>query len=137
MENLVDFYLKQLKDTNNAGKVLYTFYVSLFNAKPNMSVLKQFHRMNKVYGRYRVFFALIDIHDSHVSRGKQFITENPYPLIVHVIKSSVRSEYAGEMESNKRSLDGYIEEFKKHIEQKKIFDIPDSFEGDECQDKNN
>lgn len=130
MENLVDFYLAKLKDTNGAGEILHTFYGALFNAKWNTATLKQFHMMTRTYGRYRVFFALIDIHDSHVSRGKKFITDNPYPLIVHVIKNSLKSEYAGEMESNKRNLDGYIKEFKRHIAEKKDFDVPESFEGD-------
>jgi len=128
MENLVDFYLAKLKDTNKAGEILYLFYGKLFNAKWTPATLKQFHRITRTYGRYRVFFALIDIYDSHTSRGKKFITENPYPLIVHVIKSSLKKEYEGEMESNKRNLEGYIEEFKRHVKEQKSFEVPDNFE---------
>lgn len=127
MDNLVDFYLAKIKDTNNAGEHLYKLYNTLFNAKWSQSTLMQFHRMTRTYGRYRVFFALLDIYDSYVSRKKKFITENPYPLIVHVIKNSLKEEYEGDIEKDSRNLSKYIEEVKKHLKEKKIFIVPDNF----------
>jgi hypothetical protein len=60
-ENLSEFYYEQLKDTTNPALVLCRFYDELFSKHHGKSEIIMFNRLLKLYGRFTVYFALLDV----------------------------------------------------------------------------
>lgn len=127
MENLVDLYLSKLKSTDNAGKTLYNFFRALFNTKWDLSAQKQFHKLVRVYGRYRVFFALVSVYDSY--HDKDFRDKSkPYPLIAYFIKKDLKLEYEKQLEESRENLKRYMKEYEEYLDRKEEVKVADTFE---------
>lgn len=63
-ENLADEYLTKLASTfEDAGIILTQFYSKAFDYPFDRRMIGQFGKLVKMYGRYTVFFSLVDIYE--------------------------------------------------------------------------
>jgi len=85
MENIAEIYLEKLENVeSDPGKILYALYLALFDMNYSVKSLRIFRKLNKIYGRRNVYFALLQMHDSYY--GKEIDHTNIYPLIAFFIK---------------------------------------------------
>jgi len=128
MENLVDITLEKLKDSTNPGRILCELWIQLFSVRFSPQLVQQFHRLGRLYGRYRVFFAIINLSDTYYGRYETITANNPYALIAHLCKVEVKDSYASQMESSEDTLSTYVEAYREKVNSKERIDMPQSFE---------
>lgn len=115
MENLVDRTAEKLKDSTAPGNVLCELWIALFRAKPNQALYQQFRRLNEVYGRHRVFFAIIRIADSYFGKTEEITIDSPYALVAHIANAEFKETYKREAFSQYEDLSKYVEAYKEKV----------------------
>lgn len=128
MENLVDKTLNELKTTTNPGKILCHLWTELFNTRFTPELVQQFHRLVRIYGRYRAFFAVVKLSDRFYGREYEVTVENPYSLIAYFANEIVKRDYAGELNKGEESLSEYIKEYNKVRTSNRQVSLPENFE---------
>ena len=131
MENLVDKTLNELKTTTNPGKILCHQWTELFNTRFTPELVQQFHRLVRIYGRYRAFFAVVKLSDRFYGREYEVTVENPYSLIAYFANEIVKRDYAGELNKGEESLSEYIKEYNKVRTSNRQVSLPENFEGND------
>jgi len=62
MENLLELYWEKLeKEASRPGNVITRFYSALFDVPTNKSQIIMFNKLIKLYGRYIVFYSVLDL----------------------------------------------------------------------------
>ena len=79
-ENLSDLYYERLSSTTNPGTVLARFMGELIDRPINKSHIIMMNKMVKNYGRFLVFFSILDLSDV------RDLGENIYPLMSAICK---------------------------------------------------
>ncbi len=60
-ESLTDYYLEELKKSNNKVQTLVSFYKSIFDiTEVDKNIYIKFSRLYKIYGYKNIFMALLD-----------------------------------------------------------------------------
>jgi hypothetical protein len=114
-ENVSEFYYEQLKDTTNPALVLSRLFGALFNRDYGRSEVILFNRLLKIYGRFTVYFSLLDM-----TSMTEINFDNIYGLISYFAKKRIEQKY-GILVIETRSLDKEVGTLEKLIaKQKKI-----------------
>jgi len=114
MENLLDFHYERLeKDGSRPGNVITSFYGDLFDKKPGRKEVIMFNSLIKVYGRYIVFFAVLDL-----TNVKKLDHDNLYGLLHSICRnrferSHPRSTLQSSIKLNTTSLKKLGDKIKK------------------------
>jgi hypothetical protein len=62
-ENLAEEFITKLASTEDSGNILTQFYSRAFDFPFDGRMIGMFRKLIKMYGRYTVFFSLIDIYE--------------------------------------------------------------------------
>lgn len=123
-ENNSEFYYEKLKDSEKPGTVIAAFYCSLYNVPTSKQLVFMCNKLLSVFGRFTVFFALIDMAGSYPT------VENAYPLWYTICKRKFEAAHGDVFSRSHESLDGFLSSLDKELAQlkrrKKELDIPSS-----------
>jgi len=108
MENTVEFYYEKLKGTTNPGTVLAVWFGSLYSVDASKSIIIMCNRLIKVFGRFTVFFAILDMAGSYPE-----LSENMYPLLYTICKRKFETAHSDSTIQSHESLDKYVAEMEK------------------------
>lgn len=124
MENIAEFYYEQLKSTNNAGQLLMQFYGELTGKTTSKADVIMFNKLIKVFGRFTVFFATMELGKREASQ----ITDTPYALIYTICKGRFENEFNSISPASSIDLNKELSYMEKEIERVKRAKIklPDS-----------
>ena len=128
MENLLGKALTKLKKTTAPGTILNELYQQLFRCRYSKSTHKQFHKLARDYGRYRVYFALVKMSDSYYGREEMLNTNNPYPLITTIIRNDLEKQLAIEIAKEENLLQTYVDNYIRSLKTREKVHLPDTFE---------
>jgi len=112
-ENLAEFYYEKLHDTVNPALVLSQFYGNLFSKEYGRSEIIMFNRLLKLYGRFTIYFSLLDMHSMTEIRF-----ENVYGLISYFAKKRLEQKY-GVLSFYYKNLDREVTSIEKLIEKQR------------------
>lgn len=112
-ENLSEFYYEQLKTTTNPALVLGRFYEALFDRKYTRSEIITFNRLLKVYGRFMLYFSLLDM-----TSMPDINFDNIYGLISYFAKRRLEQKFGISMQEVK-DLNKEATSLEKQIERQK------------------
>lgn len=79
-ENVAEFYYEKLKASTNPGLILATLYKELLNRQITKSEIIMYNRLVKIFGRFTVFFATLDL--ANVTK----LSDVPYGLLYKICK---------------------------------------------------
>ena len=114
MENSAEFYYEKLKTSISPGAIVAALYCSSYNIEVGRSQIIMFNRLIKMFGRFTVYFSVIDMLGS-----MQEAPDEPYPYIYTICKRKFEASH-GEFNSQSReSLDKFIADLDKQIEKQK------------------
>jgi len=91
MENIADYYYNKLNDVEHAGKLLTQMVFQLFDEdseKYYRRVIQSVNKAIKVYGKYRVYFALLSMTTMENVNFDTYL----YPLMSAIILKGLRNE---------------------------------------------
>ena len=91
MENIADYYYNKLNDVDQAGKLLTQMAFQLFEVdskKYYRRVIQSINKAIKVYGKYRVYFALLSMTTMDNINFDTYL----YPLISAIILKNLKTE---------------------------------------------
>lgn len=119
MENLYNYYYEQLPKTTNPGRLLTEFFVRLFDLeqKPTRSDFILINRLVKIFGRFIVFFSLVDV------AGRENITatsvRDVYGYLFTVCKSKITQQIEPDAYASQVNLEPIVNKYIKQIEENK------------------
>ena len=119
MENLLELFYKKVMNSEKPAFVINEFYSKLFNLEITTENSILFAKLINVFGRERVFFAVMDL--TTISNLRH---ENIYPLLYAICKNNFVEQY----DYDSPDLSSLIEEIKKSKESNKILNVGDPFE---------
>lgn len=119
MENLSELFYKKVMNSEKPAFALNEFYSKLFNLQITMENTILFAKLIKLFGRERVFFAVMDLTTIPNLRH-----DNIYGLLFSICKNNFVEK--GDYDSP--DLSHLIEDIKKSKESNKILNIGDPFE---------
>ena len=112
MENSSEYYFEKLKDTPTPGNIIAAMYCTLYNIEVSKSEVIMMNKMVKIFGRFTVFFAVLDMAGSYPDD----VVEKPYALLYTICKNKFESSHGTFMTQSHQSLDKFIESIEKEIE---------------------
>ena len=114
MENSTEFYYEKLKGSISPGAVVAALYCSAYSIEVGRSEILMFNKLIKFFGRFTVFFSVIDMIGSMEHRP-----DHPFPYIYTICKRRFEETH-GEGSSHVREpLDKYIKDLDKEIQKAK------------------
>lgn len=122
-ENTSEFFYEKLKGSTNPGAVLAAHYCSLYSMEMSKNVVIMCNRLIKVFGRFTVFFSILDMAGSYPE-----LVENPYPLLYTICKRKFETAHGDILIPSHESLDNLLSSIDKELKQirKKNIKIPSS-----------
>lgn len=111
MENTSEFYYEKLKNSTNPGSVLAGLYCSLYEFIPTKSEIIMMNRLVKVFGRFTLFFSILDMAGSYPDK-----VESPYPLLYTICKRKFEQAHGDSLFQSHESLDKFIGNVEKEIQ---------------------
>lgn len=123
MENRSEYYYEKLKNSNNPGVVLATYYCSLYEIEVTRAEIIMCNRLLKTFGRFIAFSSITSVYGSHPTQ-----VENPFPLLFKICQNKFEAIHQDSVIQSRESLDSYIKALDKDIERlhKKKLKIPSS-----------
>lgn len=112
MEDSSELRYKHLGETTNPAGILCSLYRDIFNVQTGVAEIKMFNKLIKIYGRFTVFFALLDL----ANKDK---LDNPYPYINAVCKARLERQHRISDNLEVDNLDKQIKRIDKAIEEQK------------------
>lgn len=120
-ESLTDFYLEELRKSNNKVQTLVSFYKAIFDiTEVDKNIYIKFSRLYKIYGYKNIFMALLDctamdnIEFSGIDR-----------LISFFIKKRLENKFETYSENDLTSM---IKDLKEKMNKKRKLKFKDPFE---------
>jgi len=113
-ENLFEIYRTELLDSKDPGKTLRKLYWELLEVSPNRSDIIMINKLIKVYGRWNVFYAVVEIY----GMKNPVLEKNTYGLFKTIIDKKLRDE-RNPMTASDIDLTSLSKKRKKQIEQYK------------------
>lgn len=115
MENLADLYYEKLSTSTNAGLTLAQFYCELFSITITKAEVILFNRLLKLFGRYTVYFAILDLYGYEEAN-----LDNVYGLLSYYCKKRVEAKNGPVLTQDPYvNLNSRIEKIGKQIESQK------------------
>lgn len=123
MENRSEYYYEKLKNSNNPGVILATYYCSLYETDVTRAEIIMFNRLMKTFGRFTAFSAVTSMYGSYPNG-----VEVPYPLLYRICQSKFEAAHQDSVIQSRESLEPYLKALDKDIESlsKKKLKIPSS-----------
>jgi hypothetical protein len=112
MENQAEFFYEKLKASVNPGQVLLEFYRDTVNHDAGRSEIIMINRLVKLFGRFTVYFAIMDL-SKYADRD---MSGNLYPLVYTICKSRFEKVHNGNIDSAQESLDRVLKELERERE---------------------
>ena len=112
MENQAEFYYEKLKVSTNPGQVLLEFFREMINENAGRSEIILINRLIKLFGRFTVYFAIMDLSKYNSAE----LTGNLYPLVYTICKSRFERIHNVNVDSSQDSLDKVLKELEKERE---------------------
>ena len=113
LENIAELYYERLNNTTSVGSVLTRFMCELIDREPSKSYVIQLNRLVKIFGRFNVYFSIIDM--SNV----RDLGDNFYPLLYTICRNRFEKSHSGDTVVQFTSLSKEINEIEKGIERTK------------------
>jgi hypothetical protein len=113
-ENTSEFFYEKLKNTTNPGTVLAAHFGSLYNVDVTKSIIILCNRLIKVFGRFTVFFAILDMAGSYPN-----LTDNPYPLLYTICKRKFEAAHGDLFTKAHEPLDAFLSSIDKELRELK------------------
>lgn len=110
MENQAEFYYEKLKATTNSGQVLLEFFREMTNKDAGRSEIILINRLVKMFGRFTVYFAIMDLSKYDKLEG------NLYPLLYTICKSRFEKIHDETFSQAHESLDKFLRDVAKERE---------------------
>lgn len=114
MENSAEFYYEKLKTSLSPGAVIAALYVSNYGGDVGRSEIIMFNKLIKMFGRFTVFFSVIDMIGSMENKPEQ-----PYPYIYTICKRKFEMAHGEANTQSREPLSKYIQDIDKQIEKAK------------------
>jgi hypothetical protein len=112
-ENLVDSYYQEILKTTDPGGTLAKFLWSCLQKKPEGSDIAVMRKLVRIYGRWDVFYAILDLVDvSSVDHSKY------YGLLVYFIKKKIEERYKSL--TDYQDLSTFVDNVKASIGKNKL-----------------
>ena len=115
LENSSALFYEQLRTTLTPGSVLADFFCTLYEKDKTKSEVLMCNKLVKVFGRFTVFFAIQDMNRTYVELSE--LKGSVYPLLYSICQSRFEKTHEVATMQPYRSLDGYIAEIQKDIEE--------------------
>jgi hypothetical protein len=112
-ENSADLYYERLSNSTNPGLVLAQFFGNVFDRTISRSEVILFNRLLKIYGRFIVYFTILDM-----SSMSELNFDNLYPLLSYFAKKRLDQKY-GIIMVESQNLDKLANTYEKAIEKQK------------------
>ena len=126
MENVLEFYYEKLKKEGKPGNIIYLFYGRLFSIEVNKGHLIMFNRLIRIFGRFIVFFAVLDLAGMSKVDHKNSI----YPLMFTICKGRFEKAHPSSLTPHTTKLKTSILNRELEKAEKRNISIPDSSELD-------
>ena len=114
MENSAEFYYEKLKTSLSPGAVISALYCTSYGVEVGRSEIIMFNRLIKMFGRFTVFFAVIDMLGSLQDKP-----DEPYPYIYTICKRKFEAAHGEATTQAREPLDRFINDLDKQIEKAK------------------
>lgn len=111
MENSAEFYYEKLKDNANPGAVLAALYCTLYGSDVTRSEIIMFNKLIKVFGRFIVFFSVIDMAGSYPDS-----VDNPYSLLYTICKRKFEATHVNGNLQSREPLNKFLSNLDREIE---------------------
>jgi hypothetical protein len=115
MENQAELFYERLGTSVNPGKVLLELFQETINRSAGKSEIIIINRLIKLFGRFTVFFAIMDL--SKYEEGK--LTDNLYPLLYTICRNRFERIHSDTFNPAHESLDKEINQLDKDAEKTK------------------
>lgn len=124
-ENLIDFYYTTLHKEKNPGLHLARFFWELLSIEPNKGDISIFNKLIKIYGRDRVFYALIDL-----AEAPNLDINKYYGLLVWFIKRNIEQKEKIDGMNSYIDLNEEIKKLRKQLTElkKEVYTVTSPFE---------
>ena len=128
-ENVAELYYNKLRNTTNPGVVLANFFGALHDIQAGKREIIFCNRLLKIYGRFLVYFALLDTARNDFS---DFNGGELYAYLEKVCRGRFENAYGtGATPSSTVDLSRMIKNMIKELEKAKPIELPDNFLEDE------
>lgn len=107
MENQAEFLYEKLKATTNPGQVLLELFREMTNKEAGRSEIILINRLIKIFGRFTVYFAIMDLSKYENLEG------NLYPLLYTICKSRFEKIHDETFSAAHESLDKFLRDVEK------------------------
>ncbi len=125
MENSAEYYYEKLKSDDRPGAVLASLYCSLYNTEVTRSEIIVCNKLVKVFGRFTVYFAILDMVGS-----KPDALESPYAYLYEICKRRFENMHIDATVQAREDLSKYIARIDEEIQEleknRKKIKIPSS-----------
>lgn len=111
MENQAEFYYEKLKNSPSPGTVLCEFYTEITNKEYGRSEIIMINKLVKVFGRFTVYFAIMDL--SHIVDK---MGNNVYGFLYSSCKRRFERSHIDSTVSAYESLSREVTSMSKEIE---------------------
>lgn len=114
MENSAEFYYEKLKKDERPGQVVAALYCSSYDVNLGRAEVIMFNKLIKMFGRFVVFFAVIDMIGS--MRNKP---DEPYSYIYTICKRRFEIAHGEHNTQARESLDKFLNDIERQMEKQK------------------
>lgn len=111
MENSAEFYYEKLKSSSTPGQILAALLGSSYDYNPTRSEVIMCNRLTKTFGRFIVFYSIIDMAGSYPEKPDPM-----YPLLYTICKRRFETMHHSSSLAPRNSLDGYLTDLQKQME---------------------
>lgn len=115
MENQAEFFYEKLKASVNPGQVLLEFYRDIVSENAGRSEIIMINKLIKLFGRFTVYFALMDLSKYE----NKDLSGNIYPLVYTICKSRFEKIHNESFSPTQEPLDKLLKELEKEREKAK------------------
>lgn len=114
MENSSEFYYEKLKGNPSPGSVLASLYCTLYDIEVTRSEIIMFNKLLKVFGRFTIFFSVIDMAGSYPNN-----VENPYSMLYTICKRKFEAAHSDSLIHAREPMDKLLNILEKEIDLQK------------------
>jgi len=119
MENVAEYYYNKLAESKAPGRVLLSMVRELFKIGEGTQHLKDLNRLVKLYGKYKVYFAILTVAEFDGVDFKRSV----FPLLSTIIKKDLLSKHHVNPNTLVEDKTIEINKIKKEVEKYKDREI--------------
>ena len=114
MEASSEYYYKQLAKVDNPGVIIAEFYCNFYGITKTRSEIMMFNRLLKVFSRFTVFSAVMDLIGSKHER-----MQDPYPYLFEICQRRFELAHLDSSLQARESLTKYLANIDEQLEELK------------------